>query len=202
MLMAMPNAEKWLSRTKSGHFFKKWSSRAKSGIFEKWSSHAYFGHLKEISGFLTETLWQACQVACFKRQLCPLILCTFFHDFIHIHSPWAGADNPLGPKFWCQQEGIITMVICCMFKKNLFNLWLYTHLHDLINLFLFTFIGVSSHLIGWAITPFARSSRRSFFAYHYAVNHPHTNIILPWFSIPLILKCATKILKIGLQIKI
>ena len=33
------------------------------------------------------------------------------------HSPWAGADNPLGPKFWCQQEGLI----------NLFNLWLYTH---------------------------------------------------------------------------
>ena len=44
------------------------------------------------------------------------------------HSPWAGADNPLGPKFWCQQEGLITMVICCKFKKNLFNLWLYTHL--------------------------------------------------------------------------
>ena len=42
--------------------------------------------------------------------------------------PWAGADNPSGPKFWCQQEGLITMVICCKFKKNLFNLWLYTHL--------------------------------------------------------------------------
>ena len=44
------------------------------------------------------------------------------------HSPWVGADNPLGPKFWCQQEGLITMVICCKFKKNLFNLWIYTHL--------------------------------------------------------------------------
>ena len=44
------------------------------------------------------------------------------------YSPWAGADNPLGPTFWCQQEGLITMVICCKFKKNLFNLWLYTHL--------------------------------------------------------------------------
>ena len=44
------------------------------------------------------------------------------------HSPWAWADNHLGPKFWCQQEGLITMVICCKFKKNLFNLWLYTHL--------------------------------------------------------------------------
>ena len=44
------------------------------------------------------------------------------------HSTWAGADNPLGPKFWCQQQGLITMVICCRFKKNLVNLWLYTHL--------------------------------------------------------------------------
>ena len=38
------------------------------------------------------------------------------------HSPRVGADNPLGPKFLCQQEGLITMVICCKFKKNLFNL--------------------------------------------------------------------------------
>ena len=22
-----------------------------------------------------------------------------FHDFIHVHSHWAGTDNPLGPKF-------------------------------------------------------------------------------------------------------
>ena len=32
------------------------------------------------------------------------------------------ADNPLGPNFLCQQEGLITMVICCKFKKNRFNL--------------------------------------------------------------------------------
>ena len=43
------------------------------------------------------------------------------------HSRWAGADNPLGSKFLCQQEGFIIVVICCKFKKNLFNLWLYTH---------------------------------------------------------------------------
>ena len=47
------------------------------------------------------------------------------------HSPWAKADNPSVPKFWCQHEGLITMVICCKFKKNLFNLWLY----DLINVY-------------------------------------------------------------------
>ena len=34
------------------------------------------------------------------------------------HSPWEGTDNPLGPKFWCQQVGLITMVICCKFTKG------------------------------------------------------------------------------------
>ena len=38
------------------------------------------------------------------------------------HSPRVGADNPFGPiSFLCQREGLITMVICCKFKKNLFN---------------------------------------------------------------------------------
>ena len=60
---------------------------------------------------------------------------TFFHDLIHVHSPWAGADNPLVPKVWSQQEGLITMVICCKFKKNLQPLTLYTSFHDLINVY-------------------------------------------------------------------
>ena len=52
------------------------------------------------------------------------------------HSPWVGANNPLGSKFWCQQVGLISMVICCKFTKNPFNLWLYTHFfHDLINVY-------------------------------------------------------------------
>ena len=52
------------------------------------------------------------------------------------HSPWAWADNPSEPKFWCQQDGLITMVTCCKFKTNLFNLWLYTYLfNDLINVY-------------------------------------------------------------------
>ena len=38
------------------------------------------------------------------------------------HSPWAGVENPLGPKFLCHQERLIAMVICCKFKKNLPNL--------------------------------------------------------------------------------
>ena len=51
-------------------------------------------------------------------------------------------------------------------------------------------------------TLYARSFRRRFFAFHHAVNHPHTNIILSWLSIPLVLKCAAELLKIGLQIQI
>ena len=35
-----------------------------------------------------------------------------------------------------------------------------------------------------------------------AMEHRHTNIILPLFNIPFVLKCAAKILKIGLRIRI
>ena len=55
-----------------------------------------------------------------------LILYIFFHDFIHVYSPRAGADNPLGTKFWCQQKHFVTLVICCKFQKNLFEVWFYT----------------------------------------------------------------------------
>ena len=52
------------------------------------------------------------------------------------HSPRVGADNPLGPKILCQQEGLITMLICCKFKKNLFNLLTsYTSFQVLINVY-------------------------------------------------------------------
>ena len=54
-----------------------------------------------------------------KKCLWSLILYNFFHDFIHVYSPGAGADNRLGTKFWCQQEHLVTSVICCKFTKNL-----------------------------------------------------------------------------------
>ena len=41
----------------------------------------------------------------------------FFHDFIHVYSPRAVADNPLGTKFLCEQEHPVTSVICCKFQK-------------------------------------------------------------------------------------
>ena len=64
----------------------------------------------------------------FQKMALPSDFMHIFHDFVHVHSPWAGTDNPLGPKFCYQQEGLITMVICCKFEKNLFNFGLYTHL--------------------------------------------------------------------------
>ena len=43
----------------------------------------HFGHLLQVS----------------KKSLSILILYNFFHYFIHVYSPGAGADNPLGMKF-------------------------------------------------------------------------------------------------------
>ena len=50
-----------------------------------------------------------------------------FNDFIHIYSPGAKAENPLGTNFWCQQKALITSTICCKFQTNLFEFWFYTH---------------------------------------------------------------------------
>ena len=48
-----------------------------------------------------------------KQSLWSMIL----NEFIHVYSPRAGTDNPLGTKFWCQQKFLITLPICCQFKK-------------------------------------------------------------------------------------
>ena len=50
----------------------------------------------------------------------------FFMILYYVYSPKAGADNPLGMKFLCQQEHLVTLVICCSFQKNLFEVWFYT----------------------------------------------------------------------------
>ena len=39
---------------------------------------------------------------------------------------YKGIDNPLGTKFLCQQEHLVTSVICCKFESNLFDVWFYT----------------------------------------------------------------------------
>ena len=80
----------------------------------------HFGHLLQVS---TKSLWS-------------LILYNFFHDFIHVYSPGAGADNPQGTKFWCQQKYLVNSFICCQFKKkSLWSLILYNFFHDLIHVY-------------------------------------------------------------------
>ena len=61
-----------------------------------------------------------------RKAFSRLILYSFFNDFIHVYSCRAGADNPLGIKFWCQEKGLITLLIFCKFQKNLFEIWFYT----------------------------------------------------------------------------
>ena len=70
----------------------------------------HFSHLLQVS----------------KKSLRSLILYHFFHDFIHVYSPRAGADSPQGTKFWCQQNGLITLSIYCKFQRNLFEVQFYT----------------------------------------------------------------------------
>ena len=62
-----------------------------------------------------------------KTWLWSLILYIFFHDLIHVYSPGVGADSPHGKKLWCQQKGLITLLICCKFQRNLFDVWFYTN---------------------------------------------------------------------------
>ena len=48
-------------------------------------------------------------------------LIRFFHDFIHVYSPRAGADSPQGIKFWCQQKRLVTSFIYGKFQRNVFE---------------------------------------------------------------------------------
>ena len=62
-----------------------------------------------------------------KWSLQNLILYTFFNYFIHVCSPEARADKPLGSKFWCQPKALTTSTICC--KKFLWIPILYSFFH-------------------------------------------------------------------------
>ena len=70
-------------------------------------------------------------VTSFKKSLWRLILYNFFHDFIHVYSPGAGADSPQGTKFWCQQKCLVTSFVAS-FQKNVFEVWFYTILFFMI----------------------------------------------------------------------
>ena len=69
----------------------------------------------------TETSCHFGHLLHFKKICLKFDFIQFFHDFIHVYSPRAEADNCLGMKFLCQQEHLVTSVICCKLKKNLFE---------------------------------------------------------------------------------
>ena len=48
-----------------------------------------------------------------KKSLWTLILYNFFHDLIHVYSPWAWDMQPPGDKVLCQQKLLITSIISC-----------------------------------------------------------------------------------------
>ena len=64
----------------------------------------------------------------FKTNLCKVWFYTQFFMilYMYITPGQTGADNPLGTKFWCQQEHLVTSVICYKFQTNLFEVWFYT----------------------------------------------------------------------------
>ena len=64
----------------------------------------------------------------FQKIALPSVFVHIFPEFIQVHSPRAGVDNPLGQTFVVHNKTSSPLVICCKFKKNLYNLWLYTHL--------------------------------------------------------------------------
>ena len=72
----------------------------------------HFGHLTQVS-----------KPSCFAHLSAEdMLKSAVIEEKKFKYSPRVGTDNPFRPKFCYQQEGLITMVICCKFKKNLFNL--------------------------------------------------------------------------------
>ena len=59
-----------------------------------------------------------------------------FNVFQHVYSLGAGADNPFWTKSWYQQKGLVTLPICCIFQKIIFEVWfLYIIFHVLIHVY-------------------------------------------------------------------
>ena len=119
-------------------------------LFEVWFIHFFHGFIHVYSpragADSTQRTKSWCQQKCLvtsficckfkKKCLWSLILYNFLHDLIHVYSPGAGAESPQGIKFWCQQQGLITLPICCKSQKNFFQVWFYTIIfHDLIHVY-------------------------------------------------------------------
>ena len=55
------------------------------------------------------------------------------------YSPGAVADIPLGTNVWCQQEHLVTSVICCKFQKNnLVEVWFYTFFFMILYMYVYS----------------------------------------------------------------
>ena len=66
-------------------------------------------------------------VASFKMISSNSDFLNILNEFIHVYSPRARAENPLGTNFRCQQKAIIASTMCCKFQTNLFEFWFYAH---------------------------------------------------------------------------
>ena len=85
--------------------------------------------------------------SCFKKSLFEVWFYTHFcHDFIHVYSPGAGGENPLGTKFWCQQKHLVTSVICYKFQNNLFEICFYT---PFLILYMYKALGQGQTTLWW-----------------------------------------------------
>ena len=49
-------------------------------------------------------------VASFNKISLKSVLYIIFHVFIHVYSPWAGADNTLGSEFLYKHKPFVTLV--------------------------------------------------------------------------------------------
>ena len=85
--------------------------------------------------YLMSTETFVTSVICYKFQKKSLILYNFFVILYMYIAPEQGLTTPLGMKFWCQQDHLVTSVICCKLKKSLWSLILYNFFHDFIHVY-------------------------------------------------------------------
>ena len=82
-------------------------------IFMSKETSCHFSHLLQVS----------------KTSLRSLILYNFFHDFIHLYSPGAGADSPRGQSFDVNRNVLSLHSSVASFKKMSLKSVLYDLIH-------------------------------------------------------------------------
>ena len=101
-----------------------------TNLFEFWfyTHFLMFFHMYIAPGQGQTTLWgENPDVNRQALSLCPFVASlkkntfevwfytSFFHVFIHVYSPGAGADNPFGSEFLYKHKPFVTLLICCKF---------------------------------------------------------------------------------------